>query len=193
MRGIEGWLECRRLQRRSDPEPPSARARSAVVPAPGRSAVMCNRQNSHRVASDLVVERVREVVQHTSANAVVVHCVGFRLLRNRVDTRENFKAKRIRCNRVSFKLPQECTADLALNIRGEFNCKATHSELRRALASVHGTACVRPERSSFLRFKISVRHSSATLGPPAPSRLSRRATTSTERSSGSSVSASASK
>ncbi len=167
--------------------PPSA---VALAPVAGPAAMMRNGRYRDRAIRHLVEHRVWESSQAAMAITFRVRRSGQGCLCDPINQVQNFGAKGIGHQCVALPVPAKGIADVALRARCEDNGKPAHRALRRARASDHGTACTVPARSSLLRRQISSAQALATMASGSPSRLSSKATTMAERSSGASASAS---
>jgi len=163
---------------------------SSLAPIARLAPIVRNGQDRHRIPEYLEHHRIREMPKHTSARAVFVHAPSGRSISESVNCVQSFNAKCIRRSRAPSSVPLEGLCNVVLGLWRKNDRELTHKAVSRALASAHGTAVVAPERSCSLRSRISFAQAFATVASSSPSRLSSKATTSAERSSGSRESAS---
>ncbi len=123
---------------------------------------MCDSEYRDHRAVQVIMERIRESVQHTKVNVLFVFrpAVGIRC--KRIDLVEDFRAKGIGGKRTAFEVPEKCFAKLGLRFRKNRDAEARHKDDRRARASLQVDALVCPERSASRRRKSSFRQASDT-------------------------------
>jgi transposase len=93
----------------------------------------------------------------------------------------NARKERSGTQGAALEVPEEGFPNLLLREWKNGNQVLRHSELKRALASDHGTGCTVPARRAFWRLRTSSRQASEIEGSALPSRLSSSATASAER------------
>jgi len=142
-----------------------------------------NRKHVDSIIFNIEDDRVREVAQNTTVRAILSRLPPCWSIAQRVDDLKHFGAERVCSLWVALKVPGERSRNLCLRIRQNEDPVLSHRELMRERASTQGTGLMAPLRSPALRCSISTRQASEMLASSLPSRLSRRATTSAERSS----------
>lgn len=139
---------------------------------------------------DFVPNRVRKMLQDSVAVSVSVGRSPMRCVTNAFYGFEHFGTKRIRGKRVAVAVPNKRIGNVALCPWGEDQVESFHKAEMRARASAQGTDWAIPARKASFRERISSAQDFATSISASPSKLSRSANTSADRSSGASVSAS---
>ena len=151
---------------------------------------MCEGQNRYGLFRQVIDYRKRKAPQHVLPAAVFVNWPAQWRVANLVNSAEDFNEKPTRGQGAPLAIPDKCIADVCFGFRSENNFKVAHKAPRRARASGQGTACVAPERSAFVRRRISSAQALPIVASSSPSRLSSSAMTRAERSSGASANAS---
>jgi hypothetical protein len=188
-----GLASCRRSRlnsnvRRRNSEP----VLSPACPIPRLSLLRCNGENSYQRFHKVVVNRVLDsITQNPETDAVFIFrphiCIGVKI----VDLLQHFRPEGIREDRATLKVPKKRLSKLSLRLGKNFDGEPSHKSFIRARASAHGVALVAPDLRRSRRSSNSLRHAWETERSSLPSKLSRRASTTAERSSGSKARASA--
>jgi hypothetical protein len=161
-----------------------------VAPIFGPPPKVSHGNDGHRMILNLVPDGVRKVLQNPAPVSVFVGSSTQRSSAYGINHVKHFCTEGVGRKRVTSAIPKEGVGNVVLGPRREDQIKRGHKAERRARASDQGTAVTAPERSDAFRSRISSAQDFATVASSSPSRLSRRARTSADRSSGARVSAS---
>ena len=165
-------------------------SRLAHSPVARFTPMVSNGKNHYRASQHFVEHRVRKPLQYTKSIAIFIGRPAQWRAANVLNHIKHFSAKSICGKCVPLSISKKGIGYVSLRSRSKNNNKLAHRALRRARASAHGTAWATPERRSLLRWRISSAQALTTEASSSPSRLSSSATTTAERSLGSSASAS---
>jgi len=155
----------------------------APLPIPWSPALVSDGHDRHSATVQVVVNGEGEVAKVIETEAVFIHWPRFGVCRKSVNCIEYLQAEGIGRERAPFKVPKEGLSNFVLCLSQKRNFEPSHSELRRAFASVHGAVLAVPARSSSRRARSSRRQASEMEASALPSRLSSNATASADRSS----------
>ena len=149
-----------------------------------------NRLDRHGASQHLVDHGIREPPQLPAAIALVVSSLSQRHFGDPFYCVENLGSEGICHNGVALFVSIKRVGYVALSAEGDFQAKRRHRAPSLARASLQGTDRAALEPKSLLRCRISSAQALATLPSSSPSKLSRSASATAERSCGARASAS---
>ena len=148
-----------------------------------------DRQHGHGAPDDFIEHRERKSPQHPMSVSFGVGGPAQRRSGDRIHRVEHCGTKHIGQQSNALAVPGERLLNIAFGRGGNHDNSSRHSASSRARASLQGVTLAAPDSSLFLWRRISSAHTRATVASSSPSRLSSKARTTAERSSGASCSA----